>query len=342
MKKYDLVCIGSITVDMQLAAQDADLAAHNLPKGFSTLVTAAEAKEIAGELKCSRNPGGPGTNVAAGVALRGGAVALTGKIANDDHGTFITQRMADHGVAFTPLLSDNPATGTTVILALTTPDRERSFASAPGASMEMRPEDIDTKLIAQGKITYFDSYLWLSETGRETVAFAADAAKQSGSLVALALNDAGLVARHQPAYLALALSHADILVGDKREFMALFATSTLEETIAKVQSLGVTASITAGAAGAYVIDAAGMTHVPAKLLDKAKIVDTNGAGDQFAAGFLYGLAQGKTAAEAGAMGAEWASDIIQHFGAEPKVGRNAPAIRTGTIQNKPDAPKKAA
>ncbi len=322
---------------MQLTAQDADLAAHGLKKGFSNLVSAKAAAEIAGGLQCSRNPGGPGTNVATGVALRGGSVALTGKIANDDNGKFITQRMQDHGVDFMPLLPDDPATGTTVILALTTPDKERSFAFAPGASMQMKPEDIDAALLAQAKITYIDSYLWQTENGRETVHHAAETARQSGGRVVLALNDAHLVAQHRVAILALATSHADILVGDKGEFMALFGTGTVADTAAEIGKLNITASITAGAQGAYVVENGITTHIPVQKIDKTKIVDTNGAGDQFAAGFIYSLSQGKSAVEAGETGSKWAGDIIQHFGAEPKVGKNAPP----NIQN-PAQPLKPA
>lgn len=338
MKKYDVVSIGAITVDLQLKAHDADLAAHGLRKGFSNLVSAKTAAEIAGELEYTRTPGGPGTNVAAGVALRGGAVALTGKIANDGHGQFITKRLQGHGADFTPLLSGNPATGTTAVLALTTPDKERTFAFAAGASMEMKPEDIDAALIAQAKITYIDSYLWLTEDGRAAVKHAAEAAKQSGGLVALALNDAELVKSHQAEFHALALSHADILVGDQREFMSLFKTATLEETLDAISAFGKTASMTMGKSGAFVAEGGSVTHVPAKTLDQSLVIDTNGAGDQFAAGFIYGLAPGKDAVESGRQGAEWASDVIQHFGAEPQVGKNAPK----NIQNTPKGPKLAA
>ncbi|HYD17333.1 MAG TPA: adenosine kinase [Patescibacteria group bacterium] len=335
MKKYDVVALGAIVVDLQGTADDAHLEAHGIKKGLSNLVSHETVAKVSDNRIAARTPGGPGTSVAAGVALRGGSSALIGKIANDDHGNYLAARLQGHGIEFTPLLSSS--TGTTAVLALTTPDRERSFAFAAGASMELTPEDIDAKLIAQAKITYLDSYLWLTPNGKDTVHHAADLAKQNGGKVALALNDAHVVAANQPGFLALATSHADILVGDRGEFMALFKTVTLEETLEKMKALGVTAAITAGAAGAYIVEDGTVTHVPAKTIDKTLIVDTNGAGDQFAAGFLYGLAQGKPAAEAGGIGAEWASDVIRHFGAEPKTGKNA-----ATIQNNPVPPKIAA
>lgn len=337
-KKYDVVAVGAVVVDMQLNAQDADLAAHGLKKGLSNLVDAKTAFNIASGLKPARTPGGPGTNVAAGVALRGGSAALTGKVADDDHGKFITQRLTGHGVDFTPLPPQDAATSTTAVLALTTPDKERTFAFAAGASMQMKPEDIDAKLLSQAKITYIDSYLWLTADGKAAVREAAEITRQSGGLVALALNDATLVARNQPEFIALVKSHADILVGDKGEFMALFKTTTLEETLEAIKASNCTASMTMGKQGAYVVKDGAVAHVPARRIDQSLVIDTNGAGDQFAAGFIYGISKGLGLVESAQQGAQWASDVIQHFGAEPKVGRNAPSAN----QNTPKAPKTAA
>ena len=333
-KKYDVVALSAICVDIQLKADDAHLENHGVKKGLTNLVTPQTVAEITAGLAPHISPGSPGANVAAGVALRGGNAALIGKIANDGHGNFFKTRVQNNGIAFTPLLSANDDTATTAVLVMTTPDKERTFAFSAGAGYELAPDDIDGAMIASAKITYLDSYLWLSETGKDAVHHAAEVAKQSGSLVALALNDAGVVGRNQQAFLKLALSHADILVGDQKEFGALFGTATLEETMAAVKASGKTASMTMGAKGAYVFENGVETHVPANPIAREKIIDTNGAGDQFAAGFLYGLASGKTAPEAGKQGADWATDIIQHMGAEPKVGRNA-APAAHNLKNTP-------
>lgn len=338
-KKYDVLAFGALVVDIQIASTDDTLDAHNLRKGFTNLVDAKTANTIlAAADQPKRSPGGPGTNVAAGIALRGGKAALAGKIAADDNGAFLTQRLQSHGIEFVPLLSDNPATGTTAVLALTTPDKERSFAFAAGASMEMRVEDIDQSLIRDAKIVYIDSYLWLTEDGRDAVRHAAAATKQAGGMLAVSLNDAKLVASHQAEFLALVKSHADIVVGDKREFMALFGTDTVEDTIDAVLGAKVTAAMTLGKQGAYVFKYGAYTQIPAKTIDQSLVVDTNGAGDQFAAGFIYGIAEGKDLVASAEQGASWASDVIRHFGAEPQVGRNAPAVN----QNTPKPPKIAA
>lgn len=327
-KTYDVVALSAICVDIQMKADDSHLANHGVQKGLTNLVSPQTVADIVAGHQPAITPGSPGANVAAGVALRGGSAALIGKIANDDHGNFFKSRVQGNNIHYTPLLAANDETSTTAVLVMTTPDKERTFAFAAGAGMKLQPEDIDATLISRAKITYLDSYLWLTESGKDAVHHAADLAKKSGGLVALALNDAGVVAANQPAFLALAASHADILLGDQKEFMALFQTATLEETLAAIVASGKTASLTMGAKGAYAVENGVAQHVPANKIDPALIIDTNGAGDQFAAGFLYGLASGKPAAEAARQGADWATEIIQHMGAEPKRPENAaPAPR---------------
>lgn len=325
-KKLDVVAVGAVCVDAQLVGDDALLERYSLTKAASNDL-GAEVLKYAADDGMTKTAGGPATNIAAGIALRGGNAALVGKVARDELGSFFSARVQNFGVEYTALLAEKADVGTTFIMVVTTPDKERTFACYNGAGLCLSPEDVDQTLVGGAKITYLDSYLWLSDSGRETVHHAAALAKQSGSLVALSLNDKGLVAKNREEFLALAKSHADILLGDQKEFGALFGTATLEETTAAVAKLGLTASITAGAKGAYVVENGVTTHVPAQKIER--IVDTSGAGDQFAAGFLYGLSQGKSAPDAAAIGASWAADVIQHFGAEPKIGKNAPASSPG-------------
>lgn len=320
-KPYDVVALSALCVDIQSAVPESEITRHGLKKGLTNQVSPETVRAITLGDDAIKTPGSPGGNVAGGIALRGGKVALIGKIANDEAGVFITRRLQSHDVDFTPVVSNKPDSATNAVMVLTTPDRERSFAFASGAAYELAPEDIDGTLIAKAKITYLDSYLWLSDSGQDAVAHAAALAKQSGGKVAMALNDAALVARNQEKYLALAKSHADILVGDRKEFMALFGVDSFEAAAEKAAAHGFTAAITAGAKGADVIENGVLTHVPARKIEN--IVDTNGAGDQFAAGFIYGLAEGKSAPDSAAQGALWASEVIQHRGAEPQVGKNA-------------------
>lgn len=322
-KKFDILAFGAACVDINMTVEEGCVESHGLQKGLSLII---EDKKVEALINTGtdviKTPGGPGANVAMGISLRGGSAAMISKVANDDHGVFFTQRIQSHGIDYMPVISADENASTTCVVVLTTPDKERSFASTNGASYTITPEDVDLTLINQAEIVYFDSYLWLSSSGIDTVHHAAAETKKSGGRVAMALNDAGLIARNRLAFLALTISHTDILLGDQREFMALFGTATLEETVASIKSLKLTASITAGASGAYVVENGTSTHIPAQKIKE--IVDTCGAGDQFAAGFLYGLAQGKSVVESGLIGAQWAADIIQHRGAEPKIGKNAP------------------
>ena len=319
-KTFDVVALSALCVDIQSAVPDAELAKHHLAKGLSNPVSPETVQAIKLADDAIKTPGSPGGNVVGGIALRGGQAALIGKIGTDSHGVFLTARLKKHDVAFTPVVADD-GTATSSVLVLTTPDKERSFAFSNGAGLKLSPEDIDENLIKQAKITYLDSYLWLSDSGQDAVHHAAALAKKNDSKVAMALNDKALVSKHRDRYLALAETHADILVGDGKEFMTLFNTQTVEDTLDKLAQGGFTAALTVGAKGAYVVENGTVDHIPAKKV--GNIIDTNGAGDQFAAGFLYGLAQGKSAVESGGIGAAWASDIIQHRGAEPRVGKNA-------------------
>ena len=335
-KHYDIVALSAICVDIRIESTDATLKKHNLKKGLSNPVSAQVLQEIlSGHDNAHRTTGSPGGNVTAGIALRGGKAALVGKIANDDHGQYYAKRAKEHGIHYTPSLSTNKGTVTTCAAALITPDKERSFAFLPGAGAELAPEDIDHGLISKAKITYLDSYLWLSETGKDAVHHAAEHAKRAGSKVAIALNDAHVVAQNQAAFLKLVKSHGDILVGDQQEFANLLGTKTFEETVEALHKIGCTASITAGAKGAYVVHGGNLDFIPSRKVAKENIVDTNGAGDQFAAGFLYGLASGKHPVEAGHIGAGWAADVIQHAGAEPRIGKNAPRGKPAANNNAP-------
>ena len=330
-KTFDVVALSALGLDIQSAVPDTELHKHSLKKGLTNLISPTTLAQIQLADDALKTPGSPGGNVVSGVALRGGKAALIGKICNDDHGNFLAARLQKHDVHFSPVVASNDdGTVTSCILVLTTPDKERSFAFISGAGLKLGAEDIDDTLVAQAKITYLDSYLWLSDSGQDAVHHAAGIARKTEGRVAMALNDAALVAKHQPKYLALAKQDVDILVGDRNEFMALFGVKTFEEAAAEVAKAGFTAAITAGAKGAYVIENGTITHVPARKVEK--IVDTNGAGDQFAAGFLYGLAQGKPAVESAEIGALWASDIIQHRGAEPQIGKNAPASAAAPVK----------
>lgn len=322
-KIYDIVALSAACVDIQIAGDDELLVLCGMKKGLSNAVAPETLGAILGGNVLGKSPGSPGINVTSGVSLRGGAAALIGKIANDDLGAFLTKRVTDNGTAYTPVITEDAATG--CLAAVTTSDKERTFAFLPDAACyRLAPEDIDETLIAQSKLVYLDAFLWLSESGRAAIRHAAEIAKKNDTKVVMALNNADLVAHNREAFFAFACKYADILVGDRREFMALLDEQHLGKALLTLNDYRFTASLTMGAQGAYILHAGELTAIPAQKLSAEEVIDTNGAGDQFAAGFLFGIAQGKTAKESGLQGAAWASDVIRHLGAEPKVGRNAP------------------
>lgn len=327
-KLYDVVALCSAAVDIQMPSHDERLSSFGLKKGLSNSVTAEQQAAILNNQSFAQSPGSAGGNVAMGIALHNGKSGLIGKVANDNAGAFFTERVQSHGVNFMPSLCDDLPT--TSILVLTTPDAERTFAVVNGAGSALSPEDVDAGLISAAKITYIDSYLWATNQGEETIRHSAQLAKLSEGRLAIALNDVNITRQYRDKIMSLICDSSSILVGDEKELQALLNTSNAEETTKAILSLGCTAAFTQGKNGAYVTDGShGFFHVPAHKVDN--VIDTSGAGDQFAAGFLYGLAQGKTVVASAQMGTDWAAAVIQHMGAEPQTQKNLPA----SSQNQP-------
>lgn len=335
--QYDVVSLTAICVDVRIEVTDEALKGYGLEKGDSYTVKQEVLDAImAAPGEKQLIAGSAGGNVAAGIALRGGKSAIIGKIANDDNGAFFQKRAKANDVHYEPIYSTNKDTPTTCVTALITPDKDRTFAFLPGAGAELTAEEVEGQrdLIANAKITYIDSYLWLSENGKEAVQQAVELARKAGSRVALALNSARVVEENRDAFLAM-IKSSDVLLGDQNEFAKLLGTDNLGATVDALKKIGCTASITAGKAGAHVLAADKLFFIPSLGVPKEKIVDTNGAGDSFASGFIYGLAEGKGPAEAGNQGATWAAAVIQHAGAEPRVGKNALPTTTAPKTNTP-------
>lgn len=319
-KIYAVTAIASVTIDISMTGDDALLNTHGLSKGISTeMPTQKLYALIAGHID-NRSPGGPGCNVANGIALRGGKAAMIAKVGKDVMGAWLAQRINENGTHFMPVT--HPEIPTTILAAISTPDGERTFAHPDNAAgYQLGPEDIDEDLIRNSSIVYLDSYLLFNECGREATRQAAEIARKNGVRVALALNNVPLVIDNRESLLKIARENKAILLGDQNEFMALYNKPNLGLTMLAVNDDSLTAAITMGKDGAHIIHEKTLYHVPANKIDN--IVDTNGAGDQFAAGFLHGMATGMSAPDSGRQGALWASQVIQHKGAEPKVGLRA-------------------
>ncbi|MDD9900936.1 MAG: adenosine kinase [Alphaproteobacteria bacterium] len=314
-KTLDIVAVGAPAVDLQFFADDAFLAQQGLKKGQSTATT---TQHIADALKghdVVKTPGGACTNVVTGIALHSGRAAMIGKIANDENGVWLAQKMKEAHVQFEAAVTTSDS-ATACIAVITTPDAERSFLYVGQvAGYELAPEDIDETTIARARYTYIDSFLSFSDSGRQAAQHAADVAKRHNSKVAVSLNSKGHI-NDNPQHFQTLAQKADILLGDQKEFMTLFKTDSMDTVYEELHKLGCMAAITAGAAGSHIVHAGKVTHIPAQKVKN--VVDTSGAGDQYAAGVLFGLARRATLEKSAAQGAAWAAHIVQHAGAAPR------------------------
>lgn len=305
----DILTIGNAIVDGLAFVDDNFIFHHNLSKGAMRLVSAEEIGKLYQAIpsdieKCS---GGSAANTAAAVASLGGKVGFMGKVADDELGQFFEEDLAKSGVIFDSL----PQSGklpTASCLVLITPDGERTMNTYLGACTRLKAEDIDEQVVAEAKITYIEGYLW--DSAQEAINKVIDIAKQNNRQIAFSLSDSFCVERHRKDFLDL-LSKIDILFGNEEEIRFLYKTHDLEDAM---KELSVPIScVTMGSQGSTVIE--GKNRYNIEPLEIEKLIDTTGAGDLYAAGFLYGYSQGKPLEECGRIGSESAGKVVQQVGA---------------------------
>ena len=314
---YDVCGIGNAIVDVITTADDAFLADNGLTKGAMTLLDMDGATRLYALMDAGKeSSGGSAGNTMAGLASFGGKGIYIGKVADDDLGEVFIHDMRATGVDF----HTNPATSsapTARSLILVTPDAQRTMNTYLGACVELGPDDIDEAAIRGSKVTYLEGYLWDPPQAKEAFLKAAKIAHDAGNKVALTLSDAFCVERHRDSFLELVNGHIDILFANETEILSLYQTDDFDAAAARAKNEVEIAALTRSAAGSVIITPEGTISVPAFAVDK--VVDTTGAGDLYAAGFLYGYTQGRTPAEWGQLGALAASEVISHFGARPEV-----------------------
>jgi len=314
--KYDIVGIGNAIVDVIARADDAFLADNKLDKGSMRLVDAAEAESLYAKMGPGMEiSGGSVGNTMAGLANLGGKVAFVGKVANDQLGTVYRHDIRAAGVTFdTPDLTDGTPTGRCLILV--TPDGQRTMNTFLGACVVLTPDDIDPDTIQSSRITYLEGYLWDRPAAKEAFLKAAALAHEAGRQVALSLSDAFCVNRHRDSFLDLVRGHVDILFANEAEITSLYQTD-FDGALAQVKDHCQVAVLTRGEHGAIVLTDGKVHAVAAEPV--AAVVDTTGAGDLFAAGFLYGYTTGRSPADCARLGAICAGEIISHYGARSQA-----------------------
>lgn len=315
--ELDVIAIGNALVDVLAHTDDAFLAARNIPKGSMQLIDAPSAEALYATMgPAVEISGGSAANTMAGVASLGGKAAFIGKVSNDQLGAIFRHDIRGVGVEF----ESRPATGpnpTGRCLVLVTPDAQRTLQTCLGSAGEVGPDDIDAAQVQRAKYTYFEGYLWDAPAAKQAYLKAAGIAHAAGRKTALSLSDGFCVDRHRAEFLDLVSGHIDVLFANESEITALYQTGSLDEAAAAVRGKVDIAVLTRSEKGALIVTQSGTIAVPAHPV--AKVVDTTGAGDLFAAGFLYGLARNKPHAECGLMAARCAAEIISHIGARPET-----------------------
>ena len=312
-----MVGIGNAMVDVLYQADELFLIKHGLIKGSMRLVDAIQAEQIYSDMASTTEmSGGSVGNTVAAIASLGGKCSYIGKISDDHSGEVFRSDMAALGVAFGVSAADDDSS-TALCLVAITPDGERTMATYLGACLELTTEDINSDVIVNHKITYLEGYLWDTVNAKEAMIKAAKVAKTGGLQVALSLSDSFCVERHRDSFRDLISEYVDILFSNEEEIMALYQEDSVFKAIDRGQNDVSVLVTTLGSRGS-VVNTLGISLdiEPCKVED---VVDTTGAGDLYAAGFLYGMTNGYDMRSSGILGSMAAGEIIKQVGARPKT-----------------------
>jgi adenosine kinase len=316
--KYDVLGIGNAIFDVLVRADEKFLVDHGMTKGGMALIDEARATAIYRDMgPATEMSGGSAANTIVGVANLGARAAYVGKVRDDQIGRLYMHDIRAAGVAFeTRAAADGPATGCSYILV--TPDGERTMNTYLGAAQELTSADIDDAQIAASSIIYLEGYLWDPKSAKEAFVKASTIAHGAGRQVALTLSDSFCVDRYRDEFLDLMRKGTvDLVFANEAELQSLYQTSDFDTALKQLRldtKLGI---VTRSEKGCVVASKDGVVAVPAFPIEK--MVDTTGAGDLFAAGFLFGLVRGAGHEAAGRLGALAAAEVIQHIGARPQV-----------------------
>jgi adenosine kinase len=326
--KYDVLGIGNAIFDVLVQTDEGFLARHGMTKGGMALIDEARATAIYADMgPATEMSGGSAANTIVGVANLGARAAYVGKVRDDQIGRLYTHDIRAAGVAFeTKAASGGPATGCSYILV--TPDGERTMNTYLGAAQELMPADIDAAQIAASRIIYLEGYLWDPKSAKEAFVKAAIIAHGAGRQVALTLSDSFCVDRYRDEFLELMRKGTvDLVFANEAELHSLYQTSDFDTALKQLRADAKLGVVTRSEKGCVVASQDGVVAAPAFPIEK--LVDTTGAGDLFAAGFLFGLVRNASFEAAGRLGALAAAEVIQHIGARPQVSLKDLAKQNG-------------
>ena len=326
--KYDVLGIGNAIVDVLARAEDDFLVAQGMRKGAMALIDEARAESIYAAMgPAIEISGGSAANTIVGVASLGARAAFIGKVKDDALGKVFSHDIRAAGVGFaTSPAADGPSTARCYVLV--TPDGERTMNTYLGAAQHLRADDIDEAMVGDAAITYLEGYLWDPPEAKAAFKRAAQIAHAAGRRVALTLSDAFCVDRYRDEFIDLIRSGTvDIVLANEGELRSLYQTADFDSAVAELRADTSLAVVTRSEQGCLVVTRDGTQAVPASTVER--VVDTTGAGDLFAAGFLSGLARGRDHVTCAKLGALAAGEVIQHLGARPEVSLKALAAENG-------------
>ena len=316
MKNYDLICVGNAIVDVIANVEEKLLLKLNLIKGSMKIVSDQEFNEIFKQIKNHQIiSGGSAANTAVGFSSCGGKSLFVGNVGEDKFGKSFERSILNEGVFFNPKLKNISSEPTSKSIILVTEDAERTMCTYLGASTSLCFSEIDKSLFDFARIIYFEGYLFDKEETKKTIVEMGKRARSNNILVSLSLSDKFCVERHRRDFINLIKNYVDIVFANESELTSLFQKnfSMSLQSLRKIVKLG---SITLGEKGSIAFNEDKIINIKSK---QTKAVDTTGAGDLYASGFLFGIANNRPLKKCGELGAICAGEIITHFGARPKT-----------------------
>jgi len=321
MKKYQVVGIGNAVVDVITQSTDAFLTEMGIEKGIMQLVETERSEELFSAMdERVQTPGGSVANTIAGIGSLGLATGFIGRVRDDELGHFYADAMTREGIDFVnaPVAGGELPTSRSMIFV--SPDGERSMNTYLGISAELGPDDVDESIAAGAEVVFLEGYLFDKDKGKDAFIRTARACRAAGGKAGIAISDPFCVERHRADFVNLIENELDFVIGNEAEIRSLYQDNDLEADLARVAAACPLVVCTRSGDGVSIIHKGERTDIP---VNKIVPVDATGAGDQFAAGFLFGFVSGRDMATCGAMGNVCAAEVISHIGPRPEADMQA-------------------
>lgn len=314
-REYDVVGIGNAVVDVIVRVEDRFLTKHGLQKGFMQLIEEDEISALYDDMgPATERSGGSVANTIAGLASFGARAGFIGKVGRDQFGEVFRHDITSLGVAYDTAPGD---IGTGRCLVMVTPDGERTMSTFIGAGTGFTAADLSQELIGRARIVFLEGYLFDQPEAKKAFHAAARMAREAGGKVALSLSDAFCVDRHRDDFLKLVTEGIDIVFANEKEVTALYQANSFDEAASRMADDCELAVLTRSEAGSIVYADGTAVVIPAQNVER--VVDVTGAGDLYAAGFLFGLSRGAPLETCGRLGSLAAAEVISHIGARPEI-----------------------